>query len=124
MNKDVDILSKGHLWPQIHAEATHQPHKAIYRDIKTTTMEYHNIKYTITSHLAKTIKNIIYKYRSLKYWSSHNRDIYNVITDISVFQNAAKNLPILKIWWLSKWSCGMCRVGKWLECCKDHNHSK
>ena len=87
-------------------------------------MEYHNSTYTITSHLAKTIKNITPNHRSLKYWSSHNRDISNVLIDMSVFQHAAKNIPIWKQWWMSEWSCCMCGVGKWKERWNGWNHSK
>ena len=56
MNIEADRLAKYCLWYKIHAGATHHPHKAISGAIQTTTMEYHNITYTITSYLAKTIK--------------------------------------------------------------------
>ena len=94
MNIESDRLDKYCMWCQIHAGATYHTHKAIYGYIQPTTMEYHNSTYTITSHLAKTIKNITPNHRSLKYWSSHNRDISNVLIDMSVFQHAAKNIPI------------------------------
>ena len=82
MNIEADRLTKYYLRRQIRAGATNHPHEAISGDIQPTTMEYHNVPYTITSHLAKTIKKIIFKHRSLNYWSSHNRDIYNELTDM------------------------------------------
>ena len=89
-----DRLAKYWLWSQIHAGATHQPHKDISGAIQPTTMEYHNIIYYNTSHLDKTIKKTTSKHRRLKYWSSHNRDISDVLTVMSVFQRAANNLTI------------------------------
>ena len=59
MNIEVDRLAKDYLWHQIHAGATHQPHEAIPGAIQPTTMEYHNVPCTITSHLFKTIKDNI-----------------------------------------------------------------
>ena len=91
---------------------------------KNTTMYSHNITCTIISHLYKTIKKIISKHLSLKYWSSHNRDVSNLITYMSLFQHAEKNPPIWQRRWLSKWSCGMCVVGKCPEHLKEQNHSK
>ena len=96
MSIEADILAIDYMWCQIHAGAKQQSHKSICGTIQPTNIEYHNITYTITSHLAKNIS----KHRSLKYWSSHNRDISNVITDMSVFQHVAKNLPIWKRWWM------------------------
>ena len=115
INIEAYWLAKDYLWRQIHAGATHQTHKAISRAIQPTTMKYQNSTYTITSYLAKTIKNITSKYRSLKYWSSHNRDISNVLTDMPVFQHAATDISIWKQWWMSKHSWFMCGVGKWIE---------
>ena len=65
MNIESDRLDKYCMWCQIHAGATHYPHKSISGAILPTTMEHHNITNTITSHLAKTTKNIIYKHRRL-----------------------------------------------------------
>ena len=81
MNIEAYIPDKDYLWSKIHAESTHHTHKSISGAIWPTNKEYHNITYTITSHLAKIIKIKTSKHRSLKYWWSHNRDIYNVLTD-------------------------------------------
>ena len=124
INIEADRISKYYMRCQIYAGETHQPHEAISGYIWPTTMEYHNVPFTITSHLAKTIKKIISKHRILKYWSSHNRDISNELIEVSVFQHAAKNLPIWQQRWLLKWSYSMCGVGKWLKCWKYQNHSK
>ena len=67
MNIEADRLSTDCLWRKIQDGAAHQLHKSISGAIQPTTMEYHNITYTITSNLAKTIKNIISKHWSLKY---------------------------------------------------------
>ena len=100
MNIEVYRLAKYCMGRKIHARATHHPHKSISRYIQPRTMDYHNTTYTITSHLVKIFKNMISKHRILKYWSLHNRDIYNVLTNMSIFQYVANNLPILQLWWL------------------------
>ena len=123
MNIEANRLTKDFLWHQIHAGETHNLYKSISGAIQPTTTEYHNITYTITSHLSKTIEKIISKHRSLKYWSQHNRDISNALTDKTVFQNTAKNITKWQRWRLSKWSCGMCGFIKWLERWKYHNNS-
>ena len=102
MNIEADRLAKYFPGRKIHAGAKNHPHKAIYGAIQPITMEYHNITYTITSNLAKTIKNMISNYRRLNYWSSHNRDISNVLKDMFIFKHTAKNLPVWQRRWLSK----------------------
>ena len=62
MNIEADSPAKDCLWRKIHAGATHHLHKAIYGAIQPITIEYHNITYTITSHLTKTI---IIKYSNI-----------------------------------------------------------
>ena len=70
MNIEVDRIAKYFLWRQIHAGATNNPHKSISGAIQPTTMEYHNITYTITSNLSKNkIKKRISKHQRLEYWS-------------------------------------------------------
>ena len=44
--------------------------------------------------------------------------------DMKVFKHAARNTPLHLRLWLSKWSCGICGVGKWLERWNDQNRSK
>ena len=89
-----------------------------------TTMKYHNAPYTIILYCTKTIKKIRSKNWSLHDWSSQNRDISNELTEMSVLQHSANNLPIRNQQCLSKWSCRICRVSKWLKCWKYQNHSK
>ena len=87
MNVEADRRAKDYMWCQIYAGATNQPHESISGDIWPTTMEYHNVPYTITSHFSKKLKKIISKHLILKYWSSHNIEISNELTDMSVFQH-------------------------------------
>ena len=61
MNIEADRLAKDCLWHKIFAGETHHPHKSIPGAIQPTTMEYHNIAYTITSKFPKKNKNIISK---------------------------------------------------------------
>ena len=65
MNIEVYRLAKYCMGRKIHARATHHPHKSISGAFQPTTMEYHNITYTITTYLAKNNKKIISKHWSL-----------------------------------------------------------
>ena len=58
-NIEADRITKDFLWRQIHAGAKNNPHKDISRAIQPTTMEYHNITYTIKSQVKKKYKDDI-----------------------------------------------------------------
>ena len=63
--------------------------------------------------------------RILNYWKKHGKHhVTHDEFDREAFTHANRNIPIHHQIWLPKWSCGICGVGKWLECWKEQTHSK
>ena len=71
----------------------------------------------------KKLRHHIATLNRLRYWSAKHKNIQHKDMDLGVFNHASQNVPIWTQHWLSKWHCGMCGVGKWLERWKDHLHS-
>lgn len=80
---------------------------------------------TIYSHAAKTLKHLIARDRGIAYWKKHhNRNIQHRYIDQDSFFHASNNVSSWQRRCLTKWSCGMCGVGKWLLRWKEQPHSR
>ena len=124
LNMVADAYAKNALWQHIASNGTVIHMDQLHNAIPSITINYNKHKITIASNLKKRLKNYIAKERILQYWHDHDKPVRHESFDMEVFTHAARNVPLHQQRWLSKWSCGICGVGKWLERWKDQNHSK
>ena len=128
LNIDADRFAKNRLQQAIlnHDQPIHPT--AINQSIPVIHFNhYNNNRYANTyiySHVAKTLKHLIAQASSIKYWVSQRKDINHRFVHKESFLHAARNVPLWQRRWLSKWSSGICGVGKWLQRWKDQPHSK
>ena len=85
---------------------------------------FHQEDKYITSYLGRTLLQNIARDRALKFWDTHDKQVYHPFSDLSVLEHASNNTPIWQRRWLTKWSHGMCGVGKWLRRWGEQTHSK
>ena len=85
---------------------------------------YGNTKIMIVSNLKKRLKKHIHRTDILEYWKHHGKPIDNPNISIETFHHAASNIPCYLRLWITKWSSGICGVGKWMLIWKEQTHSK
>ena len=124
LNMVADIYAKISLWRYIEQEGKTFQMKQLNNAIPAIKVAYGGKDIYIASNLRKRLKLHLSQQRILQYWHDHNKQTMHDEFDVKVFKHAARNTPLHLRLWLSKWSCGICGVGKWLERWKDQNHSK
>ena len=79
----------------------------------------------VSSQLSRTCTESILTTRIREYWKGKNYFTTNSekFVDWPVIQKSINALPSSRQRWLSKWTTGMCGVGKWLKRWKWQDHS-
>ena len=120
----ADSYAKIALWRHIDSNAGTIQMEQLRFAIQPITINYNGTTTTIVSNLRKRLKHHIAQQRSLQYWDEQGKQVAHEDFDKVAFTHAARNIPLHLQTWITKWSCGICGVGKWLERWKDQNHSK
>ena len=120
----ADAYAKVALWRHIENEGETVELPQLYSALPPIKISYLGQNTTIVSNLRKQMTNHIARERILDYWYSQDRPVRHEHFDKDVFLHAGRNAPINRQRWLTKWSSGICGVGKWLERRKDQTHSK
>ena len=124
LNMVADSYAKIALWRNIESNGREQQMEQLHHAIQPITIEYKEYKTTIVSNLRKRLSHHISQQRILHYWKEQGKQVDNDNFDKLAFTHAARNIPIYLQTWITKWSSGICGVGKWLERWKDQPHSK
>ena len=124
LNMVADMYAKVALWRQIEGGGESITLPQLHSALPSIKIESHGIVTNIVSNLKKRLKLHIARERIHEYWHEQGRPVRHEGFDEEVFTHAARNVPVHRQRWLSKWSCGICGVGKWLERWKDQSHSK
>ena len=100
---------------------THHPPSPI---IGLVAINFPDSSSIIILHAAKMISSLIADHRARQYWHTYNQAINHPLIDSTTLQHAASHTSLWQRRWMSKWSAGMCGVGKWLKHLKEQNHSQ
>ena len=119
LNMVADSYAKIALWRHIEINGGTQHMNQLQYALQPITINYKGNKTTIVSNLRKRLTNHIAQQRILHYWSEQGKQVAHEEFDKTAFMHAAKNIPIQLQIWITKWSSGICGVGKWLERWKD-----
>ena len=124
LNMVADAYAKAALWSHVATDGQQVNMSQLQNALPSVTTTYNGKRTTIVSNLRKRLGHHLAHERILQYWHDHGKPVQEETFDTAVFTHAAKNVPLRHQRWISKWSCGICGVGKWLERWKDQNHSK
>ena len=128
MNITADLYAKNRLQHAILHNESLPHHEPILHSIPAINFNhFNNNRYANTniySHVAKTTKHLIAQASSISYWASKGKNIQQRHVNTATFLHAARNVPLWQRRWITKWSSGICGVGKWLHRWKDQTHSK
>ena len=124
LNMVADAYAKVALWRHIENDGEVVDLPQLHSALPPIKISYLEQDTTIVSNLRKRMTDHIARERLLDYWHTQGRPVRHEDFDKEVFIHAGRNVSIHRQRWLSKWSCGMCGVGKWLERWGDQSHSK
>ena len=124
LNMVADAYAKVALWRKIENDLLTPNMTQISKAIAPLYISYSGTKTMIASNLKKRLSHHIAQQQTIQYWKQHNKPIQDNQFDMEVFTHAARNVPLYQQRWLTKWTCGICGVGKWLERWKEQSHSK
>ena len=103
----------------------HRPSYPPYTQVTTHHLSTEGFQDLVCSQLVSTCTTSILTNKIRTYWLEKkffNKRQESRI-DWKVIQNSINNLPPHRKRWLSKWTTGMCGVGKWLKRWKWQDHS-
>lgn len=124
LNMIADVDAKVALWEHIVNQHPQPELRPLPNTLPAITINYNNEPTTICSKLIHNLKTHIATQTGMKYWKIKHPQIEDEDFDMSTFMHASKNVPTWQRRWLSKWSCGMCGVGRMLKRWKEQTHSK
>ena len=121
----ADVHAKMALWRHIGNNKEQVTIQQVSQAIPLLRTNYGGKPVNIASNLRKRLKHHITQERILRYWIDHGKEFLgHEEFDKETFIHAGRNIQLQYQIWILKWSCGICGVGKWLECWKEQTHSK
>lgn len=123
LNMEVDLHAKAKLWDHIGHGNERILLTPISKSLAPISISHGGVTRIIPSHLKKQLRKFIARQTMLEYWQIHEKQVRNEDVDMEVFHHAARNLSPYRRRWLTKWSTGICGVGKWLQRWKEQPHS-
>ena len=124
LNMVADAKAKVALWEHITEGNQPTQYTSISNALPALYTKFGQDNTMIVSNLKKRLRHHISTHTILQYWEENNKQVYHENSDMAAFHHAAKNIPLHLQRWITKWSCGICGVGKWLERWKEQPHSK
>lgn len=124
LNVLADVKAKLALERHLHYGGTPLHISYMHNTLPSLSITTNGKTTQIVSKLGRSLHYHISAERIRNYWQHKGKKVTHEDCDRKAFNHASQNTSQGFARWNTKWQCGICGVGKWLERWKDQKHLK